>query len=349
MKKRLAVLKSLCSYSQFRIIRQFLHNCYSEYYDFIYLHKRKKLEKLRQTKPLRQSPMDDKLVVSIPMNLPLSSSEMSILKQGLSFIYTAHTVDEFEIRCDFDKFARCMRLLAHFDENPVKEQSQPFKDITTYTFNDPFERLKPKTSSWTPPEGQHPSLDVFISKCRIDINNILNNHITSIHSNTSSEDRNAIKRLQERKYIVIKQADKGGAIVVWRLDLYFQEAILQISNTDFYYPIENDPTPHQQDIIPATVAEIISEKCLPNSATNLIQDNPKCSMFYILPKIHKVDNPGRPIVTTINCPTELNRQYLDDIFFPYSLSCQLSSRIHLMSSVNAKTLNLQMITNIVIF
>ena len=209
-----------------------------------------------------------------------------------------------------------MRLFAHFDENPVKEQSQPCNDITIYTFNDPFERLIPKTSSWTPPEGQHPSLDVFISKCRIDINNILNNHITSMHSNTSSEDRNAIKRLQERNDIVIKPADKGGAIVVWRRDLYFQEALRQISNTDFYYPIENDPTPHHQDIITATVAELISQKSLPNGATILIQDNPKSSMFYLLPIIHKVDNPGRPIVSTINCPTELISQYLDGIFFP---------------------------------
>ena len=71
-------------------------------------------------------------------------------------------------------------------------------------------------------EGQHPSRDVFISKCRIDINYILCNHTTSMHSNTSSEDRNAIKRLQERKYIVIKPTDKGGAIVVWRRDLYLQ-------------------------------------------------------------------------------------------------------------------------------
>ena len=262
------------------------------------------------------SPMDDTLVVTIPKDPPLSSSDMSILKQGLSFIPNPHTVDEFEIRCDFGKFARRMRLFAHFDENPIKEQSQPCKDITTYTFNDPFERLRPKTSSWTPPEGQHPSPDVFISKCRIDINNILNNHVTSMHSNNSSEDRNAIKRLQERKDIVIKPVDKGGAIVVWRRDLYFQEALRQFSNTDFYYPVENDPTPHQQDIITATVAELISQKSLPNTATNLIQDNPRCSMFYLLPKIHKVDNPGRPIVSTINCNSEIISQYLDGIFFP---------------------------------
>ena len=153
MKYRLAELKILCSDSQFRIIRQFLHNCNSEYYDFLSLHKRSKLEKLRPSKHLRQSPMDDKLVVTIPMDLLFSSSEMSILKQGLSFIPTRHTVDEFEIRCDLEKIARRMRLFAHFDENPIKEQSQPCNDITTCTLNDPFERLRPKTSSWTPPEG----------------------------------------------------------------------------------------------------------------------------------------------------------------------------------------------------
>ena len=90
--------------------------------------------------------MDDKLVVTIPKDLPLSSSEMSILKQGLSFTPTPHTVDEFYIRCDFEKLARRMRLFAHVDENHNKEQSQPCNDITTCTLNDPFERLKPKTS-----------------------------------------------------------------------------------------------------------------------------------------------------------------------------------------------------------
>ena len=91
---------------------------------------------------------------------------------------------------------------------------------------------------------------------------------------------------------MIKPVDKGGAIVVWRRDLYFQEALRQISNTEICYPIENGQTPHQQDIITATVAELISHKSLKNSATNLIQNNPICAMFYILPKIHKVDNTG---------------------------------------------------------
>ena len=114
---------------------------------------------------------------------------------------------------------------------------------------------------------------------------------------------------------MIKKADKGGATVDWRRDLYFQEALRLISNTDFFYPIENYPTPHQQDIITVSVAELIGLKSLLNSATNLIQDNPKCAIFKLLPRIHKVDNPGRHILSTINCPTELICQYLDGIFF----------------------------------
>ena len=53
---------------------------------------------------------------------------------------------------------------------------------------------------------------------------------------------------------MIKLADKGGVIVVWFRGLYFKEALRQISNTDFHYRIENNPSPIQQDIITATFA-----------------------------------------------------------------------------------------------
>ena len=81
MKKRQAELITSCSCSHFRIIRQFLHFCNSECYHFRSVHKRTILEILRPSEPLRQSPMDHKLFVTIPMDLPLSASEMFILKQ----------------------------------------------------------------------------------------------------------------------------------------------------------------------------------------------------------------------------------------------------------------------------
>ena len=64
------------------------------------------------------------------------------------------------------------------------------------------------------------------------------------------------------------------------------------------------------------VHDAISKRELPPSATNLIVDHPRTSKFYLLPKIHKPGNPGRPIVSACNCPTELLATYLDMITKP---------------------------------
>ena len=39
--------------------------------------------------------------------------------------------------------------------------------------------------------------------------------------------------LRKRKDIVVKAADKGGALVVWWADLYQKEALRQLSDTSF--------------------------------------------------------------------------------------------------------------------
>jgi len=39
------------------------------------------------------------------------------------------------------------------------------------------------------------------------------------------------KKPKKRKDIVINAADKGGALVVWRTDLYQREALRQLSDT----------------------------------------------------------------------------------------------------------------------
>jgi len=41
----------------------------------------------------------------------------------------------------------------------------------------------------------------------------------------------ALKSLKTHKDIVIKAADKGGAVVVWGTDLYQKEALQQLSDT----------------------------------------------------------------------------------------------------------------------
>ena len=113
----------------------------------------------------------------------------------------------------------------------------------------------------------------------------------------------------------IKAADKGGAVVVWRSDLYQKEALRQLSDTSFYAKIPKDLTSKNQSLVKDTIQNLIVNQELPDTATNLIINTPRTSCIY-LPKIHKPNNPGRPIVSACSCPTELISSYLDRIMTP---------------------------------
>ena len=64
---------------------------------------------------------------------------------------------------------------------------------------------------------------------------------------------------------------------------------------------------------------MISKNELPPLAKNLIVTTPQTSRFYLLPKIHKPDPPGRPIVSACNCPTESIAAFLDEVVVPCSI------------------------------
>ena len=62
---------------------------------------------------------------------------------------------------------------------------------------------------------------ISYQKCRHDVHK-LNFHRNTKLSNLSREEWTALLNLKNRSDVVIKAADKGGAIVVWRTDLYQQ-------------------------------------------------------------------------------------------------------------------------------
>ena len=172
--------------------------------------------------------------------------------------------------------------------------------------NKTIEFLSARKSKWTPPEGQFASLDFFIKKCRHDIQKLKFNCDTKF-SNVSSEEWVALKNLSKRQDIIIKSADKGGAVVVWRSDLYKEEALRQLSDTSFYAKVEKDLTSNNQKVVKDTIQNLIVKQELPATATNLIITTPRTSFIYFLPKIHKPNNPGRPIVSACSCPLNLFR------------------------------------------
>ena len=158
-------------------------------------------------------------------------------------------------------------------------------------------------------------LDFFTKKCRHDIHKFKFNRNTKF-SNLSSEEWAALKNLSERNAIVVKSANKGGAVVVWRSGLYQKEALRQLSDTSFYAQVEKDLTSTNQKLVKDTIQHLIVNQELPNTATILIITTPRTSCIYFLPKIQKPNNPGRPIVSACSCPTQLISSYLDRIMTP---------------------------------
>ena len=81
----------------------------------------------------------------------------------------------------------------------------------------------------------------------------------------------------------MKGADKGGALVVWRADLYQKEALRHLSDTSFYAKVDKDLTSTNQQIVKSTINELIVEQDLPATATNLIitTHRTSCITFYL--------------------------------------------------------------------
>ena len=125
--------------------------------------------------------------------------------------------------------------------------------------------------------------------------------------------------LKNRNDLVTKAADKGGETVVWRTDLYQQEAIRQLSDPTFYNKVNKDLASANQKIVKNTIQELITKQELPATAQYLIFTTPRKSHIYFKPKIYKPNNPGRPIVSACSYPTELISSYhgyLDKVMTP---------------------------------
>ena len=94
---------------------------------------------------------------------------------------------------------------------------------------------------------------------------------------------------------MIKPADKGGAVVVWRKDLYQKEAERQLSNERFYTRLETDRTDEINTFIKSEIDSMICARDLPR-------------------------NPGRPVVSSCSCPTNVIAEYLSDTLQAHCVS-----------------------------
>ena len=238
-------------------------------------------------------------------SVDLTDSDISLLSKGLNFCPRPKTYNAFEVEKDMEAFARRLRLKELFANKHNEESVEPTEEQL---------KFRPK-SSFVPPK-QSSTLEAFITAVERDIR--AHTPTNTRRDNLSPSERKSLTKLRGDDRIVIKPADKGSSVVVQDTEDYIAEAERQLSDNRFYQKLDHDPTKEHEEAVCKTLyamhdAGYIDEKTL----QYLLPDNSKPGRFYLLPKIHKEGNPGRPIISANQHPTEKISEFIDYHLRPF--------------------------------
>ncbi|XP_070386669.1 uncharacterized protein, partial [Dermacentor albipictus] len=132
------------------------------------------------------------------------------------------------------------------------------------------------------------------------------------------QERDAIKRLQENRDIVVLPADKGNATVLLDRSKYIEKMCLLLSDVHTYASVARDPTPKLQRDLQKLLADVF--RMVPPQHKQLyyrlICHNGSAPAIYGLPKVHKPDVPLRPIVDFTRSPLHKLSNFLHGIISP---------------------------------
>ena len=113
-----------------------------------------------------------------------------------------------------------------------------------------------------------------------------------------------MKHFVKRRDIIITTADKDDVVVILDTENYTKEAYLQLSDKNNYKALQTDPTLQDNKMVNDTLHRFENENLLSKKvAWGLKVINPKTPKFYITPITQKENNPGRPVINSINCHT----------------------------------------------
>ena len=118
-------------------------------------------------------------------------------------------------------------------------------------------------------------------------------------------------------YIVIKPADKGGTTVILNSEDDVAEGLRQLDNTECYKKVDRDFTKAHDKNIDECISTLAIKGNIERDISKLLRPvNSRTPVFYMLPKIHKTNNPGRSVVSSVNSHTEKISAYVDDYLRP---------------------------------
>jgi hypothetical protein len=227
------------------------------------------------------------LVINTCERRQLTKAETSVLQKGLNFCPRQSKVDYLQLRTDLQTMERNLRLRAHFD--------------TSLSATDSMLESIPGCSNYMPPKLKE--IDDYVSAVTNDIDEALEAACNRKPDNLSREERDALNGLRNDSDIVIKSADKGGAIVVMDKKFYVEACSNLLGDSKFYKQI----TQQEASGLDKSVAQFLDSlkrKVNDKILKRLRQLSSVPGRFYALPKVHKPGMPFRPIVSGNGTITE---------------------------------------------
>ncbi|KAJ1199269.1 hypothetical protein NDU88_003107 [Pleurodeles waltl] len=185
--------------------------------------------------------------VDIIMNLSkiiLTEDHEKVLYKGSGYVPT-NKMDSFKMRQELSEFFRhiCLKI---FLDGSVETSQRPGDT-----------GFRPK-STFTPNLAQLPQeVTVFEQAVTNEIENLGREEKHSF-MNLSRLEQKALEELNLNPSIIIKPADKGGAIVILDREVYHQECIRLLSDNRNYKFFKSDPTQDTQKEIKMLVEEAIN-------------------------------------------------------------------------------------------
>ncbi|CAG2217946.1 unnamed protein product [Mytilus edulis] len=216
----------------------------------------------------------------------LQLREINLLKRGLKFTPTPNE-DKTQLGADIDEFGRRLRINYIFCEDNEENEEEE---------NKPLVRNK---SDWIPKPTKDKDLEETIKTLKT--NSLTSNK--NVKDNLTREEKTALQNLKSDKSIIIKEADKGNAVVIMDRE-YYRDNILNMLQDEMSYEVTDKKLDRQ--------TSTMIKKLLKKHKTELFEEeidyisNSKFSesYFYGLPKIHK----SKEISNAIS---EQNSEYIE--------------------------------------
>ncbi len=254
----------------------------------------------------------------------LTNAQVKLLSKGLKF--TPTPVSNLpELEKDINTFCRTLRLKEYFNQSDSDTDDDQTIDIAR------------NKSKFCPPHNRNKTLDNGIENLQRVSRNLKSLHVKTPKENLTHSERRALKELSQDPSIIIKEADKGGAVCVLDRSFYAAKIKEMLQDANTYKMIVGD----QISSILTKVNKLVSEyknNLTQNEIDYIKNFESKTSNIYGLPKVHKSktiqdaikssDNDNiveikspcdlkfRPIVAGPVCPTSRLSSFVDILIKP---------------------------------